>query len=142
MCIISGDYFARQSKCHIFTFLSQTKTCHTWSNISPGPPLCISPEPFIDIKHEKVIGFNAEPLCWEVYFKLGLAFEMLVPSSRSGWGAGGAALAPGHPLEHLRASQSRQNVWSKASRCLTESTEPSESFPSFTPGLFALISLE
>lgn len=49
LCIISGDYFAWQNKCHIFPpllFLSQTSTCHTRSNISPGPPLCISPEPF------------------------------------------------------------------------------------------------
>jgi len=53
---------------------------------APVPPTVHQPRAFLlTLSRRKSSVFNAELLWWEVYFKLVLAFEMLEPSSRSGW---------------------------------------------------------
>lgn len=77
------------SKCHIFPpllFFPKPKPATQEAKSAPVPHCASALSLFIDIKQEKVISFNAEPLLWEVYFKLGLAFEMLEPYFKSGWG--------------------------------------------------------
>lgn len=123
------------SKCLILPHLlcfpkRKTYTCLIRRNIIPGPLPCITPEFFfIDIQQESHWFECSTTLVGSILqISLGFWNAGRVLQKWAGLGAGGAALALGHPLEHRSASQSRQNVWSKASRCLTERGEPSENF--------------